>query len=120
MRRARWFGTVLLLVGAGGCAGAPLHKGEPSMAIRAAEEAGNRDARPLAVRWQLVKEPQAAATTLDKQAEEKQVRSLPPRVEADVELPVALFPGESDKLEAAKAVERERPLREDNPWRSLP
>lgn len=120
MRRARWFGTVLLMVGASGCAGAPLHRGQPSMAIRAAEEVGNRDVRPLAIHWQFAKEPQAAAATLQKQGEEKQVWSLPPRVEADVALPVALSPEESERLEAAKAVEREWPLREDNPRRSLP
>lgn len=121
MKRVLLFWSVALFVVATGCATAPPLRTEgSSSAIRAAEEVGAKDVPQAALHVQLAKESMDKATKLYAKGEKAQAKSLLTRAEADGELAVLLSRENSEKQDAAKAVERVRQLGLDNPERSIP
>jgi hypothetical protein len=109
--------SFLLVVTIAGCASGPSFSkssSESKSAIRAAEEAGSINTPSAAYHLQLAKEELARAEALAAGGEKEQAASLLTRAEADAELAIALSHEQDEKMDAAKAMERVRKLREEN------
>lgn len=109
--------SLLLAAAIAGCASGPSFSkssSESKSAIRAAEEAGSINTPSAAYHLQLAKEELARAEVLAAGGEKEQAASLLTRAEADAELAIALSHEQDEKMDAAKAVERVRKLREEN------
>jgi hypothetical protein len=100
---------------AAGCASAPLHTEGSTSGIRSAEVAGSATVPQATLHVQLAKEEVDAAKALDVKGQKAQAASMLSRAEADAELAVALAKGDTEKMEADKAMQRVRQLRQDNP-----
>jgi hypothetical protein len=110
MRHALMVGSLLFVAVAAGCSSSPALRTEPSTsAIRAAEEVGASDVPRAALHLQLAKEELDRARTLSDEAASQLLRA-----EADAELAVLLSREQTEKAEAAQAMERVRQLQSDN------
>jgi hypothetical protein len=98
-----------------GCASAPLRTEGSASAIRAAEEVGADGVPRAALHLQLARENLDKASRLHKDGQKKEAESMLMRAEADAELAVALSREEGERREAAKAMDKVRQLRSDNP-----
>ena len=98
-----------------GCSIAPLRTEASTSGIRAAEEAGAARLPQASLHLQLAKEELDLARELSAKGEKEQAASMLLRAEADAELAVTLSHGDAERLEAEKAMERVRQLRQDNP-----
>jgi hypothetical protein len=121
MRHVSKIGILLFAVAvvptaiAAGCASAPLRTEASTSGIRAAEELGAAKVPQASLHLQLAKEELDLARGLAAKGEKEQAASMLLRAEADAELAVTLSHGDAEKLEAQKAIERVRQLRQDNP-----
>jgi hypothetical protein len=119
-------GTFLLATTMVGCASGPeftKSTEKSTSAIRGAEEVGASKVPNAALHLQLAKEELDRAKELDTKGRKEEAVSMLLRAEADAELAVALSHEQTEKTEAAQAMERVRKLREDNqpsPERSQP
>jgi len=108
-------GITLFAVMIAGCGSSPMVNKEASAsAIRAAEETGASSIPSASLYLQLAKEELERAKVLAANDEKEQAESMLLRAQADGELAVALSREDTDKREAAEAVERVRQLRQDN------
>ncbi|MCK9211820.1 MAG: DUF4398 domain-containing protein [Ignavibacteriaceae bacterium] len=109
-------GCVLFAVVIAGCGSSSvvLNKEASTSAIRAAEEVGASDISSASLYLQLAKEELENAQGLAEKGEKEQAESMLSRAQADGELAVALSRSDTDKKEAAKAIERVQQLRKDN------
>ncbi len=104
-----------MLILAAGCGGAQtLQTDSSSAAIRAAEEVGAGKVPRASLHLQLAKEEMDRAQKLAKAGEKDQATSYLLRAEADAEFAVVLAREDSEKNEAAQAVERVRLLQQEN------
>ena len=111
-------GSLLSAAVIAGCASGPAfnQSSEASTsAIRAAEEVGAPNVPRASLYLQLAKEELEAAKKLAEKGKKEQAVSLLLRAEADAELSVALSHEQTEKTEAAQAIEKVRQLRQDNP-----
>lgn len=111
-------GSLVFAVAMAGCASGPTFSQsseKSTSAIRAAEEVGSPNAPRASLYLQRAKEELAGAKRLAEQGEKEQAVSLLLRAEADAELAVALSHEQTEKAEAAQAIEKVRQLRKDNP-----
>ena len=111
-------GSLLFAAVIAGCASGPtFHQSSEAStsAIRAAEEVGAPNVPRASLYLQLAKEELEAAKKLADKGEKEQAVSLLLRAEADAELAVALSHEQTEKTEAAQAIEKARQLRQDNP-----
>jgi len=111
-------GGLLFSAVIGGCARGPtFHQSSEAStsAIRAAEEVGAPNVPRASLYLQLAKEELEGAKKLAEKGEKEQAVSLLLRAEADAELSVALSHEQTEKTEAAQAIEKVRQLRLDNP-----
>ncbi len=106
--------AILATAFAAGCASVPLRSEASTSGIRAAEEVGASDVPQASLHLQLAKEELARAQKLNEDGEEEQATSMLMRAEADAELAVALSRGDAERVEAQKAMERVKQLRQDN------
>ena len=107
---------VLIAAALAGCGSGPVavnQEGSTS-AIRAAEEVGASDISSASLYLQLAKEELENSKVLAAKGEKEQAESMLSRSQADGELAVALSRSDTDKTEAAQALERVRKLRQDN------
>ena len=104
---------VLLLL-ATGCGAQALKTDDSASAIRAAEESGAAKVPRASLHLQLAKEEMDQAQKLAKAGEKDKATSDLTRAEADAELAVVLSHEQSEKNEAAQAVERVRVLQSEN------
>jgi regulator of protease activity HflC (stomatin/prohibitin superfamily) len=107
--------AVVAIATAAGCATAPLRTEASTSGIRAAEEVGAAKVPQASLNLQLAKEELDRAKGLAAKGEKEQAASMLLRAEADAELAVTLSHGDAERLEAEKAMERVRQLRQDNP-----
>ncbi|HEX9614531.1 MAG TPA: DUF4398 domain-containing protein [Bacteroidota bacterium] len=109
-----WAGILFagLIAGCGG--GAVVNKEPSTSAIRAAEEVGASGVPSASLYLQLAKEELEQAKGLATDGEKEQAESMLERAQADADLAVALSRSDTDKKEAAEAIERVRQLRQDN------
>jgi hypothetical protein len=82
--------------------------------IRAAEEVGADDLSSSSLYLQLAKEELVKAQTFAENGDKEEAESMLLRASADGELAVALSRSDTDKREAADAVERVKQLRLEN------
>ncbi len=82
--------------------------------IRAAEEVGASDISSASLYLQLAKEELVKAQTFAENGDKEEAESMLLRASADGELAVALSRSETDKKEAADAIERVNQLRQEN------
>ena len=82
--------------------------------IRAAEEVGATDISTASLYLQLAKEELVKAQTFAENGEKEKAESMLLRASADGELAVALSRSDTDKKEAADAIERVKQLRLEN------
>jgi regulator of protease activity HflC (stomatin/prohibitin superfamily) len=82
--------------------------------IRAAEEVGAGDISSASLYLQLAKEELVKAQTFAENGDKEEAESMLLRASADGELAVALSRSETDKKEAADAMERVKQLRLEN------
>ena len=83
-------------------------------AIRAAEEVGASDISSASLYLQLAKEELVKAQGFAEKGDKEQSESMLLRAQTDGELAVALSRSDTDKKEAAEAIERVQKLRQDN------
>ena len=107
--------AVVAIAIAAGCASTPLRTEASTSGIRAAEEVGAAKVPQASLNLQLAKEELDLARKLQAKNEKEQAASMLLRAEADAELAVTLSHGDAERLEAEKAIERVRQLRQDNP-----
>ncbi|MFA6598203.1 MAG: DUF4398 domain-containing protein [Ignavibacteriaceae bacterium] len=109
-------GCVLFAVVIAGCGSSAvvLNKEASTSAIRAAEEVGASDISTASLYLQLAKEELVNAQSLAEKGEKEQAESMLKRAQADGELAVALSRSDTDKKEAADAIDRVQQLRKDN------
>lgn len=109
-------GCVLFAVVIAGCGSSAvvLNKEASTSAIRAAEEVGASDISTASLYLQLAKEEAVNAQSLAEKGEKEQAESMLARAQADGELAVALSRSDTDKKEAADAIDRVQQLRKDN------
>jgi hypothetical protein len=114
--RVMWLlGGLLFVLVAAGCAAHPALRTESSTsAIRAAEEIGAGDVPRASFHLQAAKEELAGAKDLSEKGHKDEAESLLMRAEADGELAILLSREQSEKTEAAQAMERVRQLQKDN------
>jgi len=111
-------GSLLSAAVIAGCASGPtFHQSSEAStsAIRAAEEVGSTTVPGASLSLQLAKEELEGAKKLAEKGKKEQAVSLLLRAEADAELSVALSHEQTEKTEAAQAIEKVRQLRQDNP-----
>lgn len=107
--------AVMVIAIAAGCANtAPLRTEASTSGIRAAEEVGAAKVPQASLHLQLAKEELTSAKALSAKGERAQAVSMLSRAEADAELAVSLSHGDAERLEAEKAMERVRELKQDN------
>lgn len=105
--------SILMLATA--CGGAQaLQTDSSSAAIRAAEEVGAGKVPRASLHLQLAKEEMDRAQKLAKAGEKDKATSYLLRAEADAEFALVLAREDSEKTEAAQAVERVRVLQQEN------
>jgi hypothetical protein len=99
-----------------GCASSPVvvNKEASTSAIRAAEEVGASGVPSASLYLQMAKEELENARILAANGSKEQSESMLSRAQADGELAIALSHGDTDKKEAALALERVGKLRQDN------
>jgi len=115
MRHMLMVGSLLLSVVAAGCASGPAVRTEASTsAIRAAEEVGAGEVPRASFHLQSAREELAGAKDLASRGEKDKAASLLLRAEADAELAILLSREQTEKSEAAQAMERVRQLQNDN------
>lgn len=117
LNRVVMAGSILFAAMIAGCASGPTfnQSSEASTsAIRAAEEVGAPDVPRASLYLQLAKEELAGAKKLSEKGEKERAVSLLLRAEADAELAVALSHEQTEKTEAAQAMEKVWQLRQDN------
>ncbi|MCG6533937.1 MAG: DUF4398 domain-containing protein [Syntrophales bacterium LBB04] len=107
--------AVVVIAIVAGCASAPLKTEASTSGIRAAEESGAAKVPQASLNLQLAKEELDQAKALAAKGEKDEASSMLMRAEADSELALALSHGDAEKLQAQKALERVRVLRQDNP-----
>jgi hypothetical protein len=96
------------------CASVPLRTETSTSGIRAAEEVGARKVPQAALHLQLAKEELGKAKGLAANGEDDMAASMLLRAEVDAELAVLLSREDTEKAEAAAAVERVHELRQAN------
>ncbi len=116
MKHLLMAGSLLSLVIAGGCSSS-----QPAMvtdsstsAIRAAEVSGADNTPRASLHLQLAREELALAMTMEDEGDKDKATSQLMRAEADAELAVLLAREETEKADAAQAMERIRQLRANN------
>jgi len=116
MNMAILAGCVLFTIVIAGCGSSAVvvNKEASTSAIRAAEEVGASCISSASLYLQLAKEVLVNAQGLAEKGEKEQAESMLSRAQADGELAVALSRSNTDKNEAAKAIERVQQLRKDN------
>jgi hypothetical protein len=82
--------------------------------IRAAEEVGAAKVSNASLYLQLAREELASARALAADGKKEQATTMLKRAEADAELAITLSHENSEKAEAAEAIDRARQLRIDN------
>ncbi len=99
-----------------GCGGSPavIDKESSTSSIRAAEEVGATGISSAALYLQLAKEELGKAEVFAADGDKKQADSMLLRASVDGELAVALSKSDTDKKEAADAMDRVKKLRQDN------
>jgi hypothetical protein len=115
MKRDLLLGTLLLAVLVAGCAPSPtLNTSNSSSAIRTAEAAGANSTPLAALHLKLAREAIADAEGLASKGKLDRAESMLLRAEADAELAILLSREQSEKSEAAAAMERVRRLQGEN------
>lgn len=115
MRRNLIVGSLLFAAVAAGCAARPTLRTESSAsAIRAAEEVGASTVPRAALHLQLAKEGLDRARVLSDNGKKDEAASQLLRAQADAELAIVLSREDTEKSEAAQAMERVRQLQNDN------
>jgi len=115
MRYAFMVGSLVLVAFVVGCASSPALRTESSTtSIRAAEAVGANDVPRASLHLQLAREELARAKGMADKGQKDEAASQLLRAEADAELAVVLSQEQTDKTEAAEAMERVRQLRSDN------
>lgn len=115
MKRDLLLGSLLLAVLVAGCAPSPtLNTSNSSSAIRTAEAAGASSTPLAALHLKLAREAIADAEDLASKGKTDQAESMLLRAEADAELAILLSREQSEKSEAAAAMERVRRLQGEN------
>lgn len=108
-------GSVLLAALIAGCGSSPaINKEASTSAIYAAEAVGASTVPSASLYLQLAKEGLDKAKALAADGDKEEAESMLLRAQADAELAVALSHGETDKKEAAAAIERVQQLRKEN------
>ena len=105
--------TSLFIVGCGSNA-VVVDEELTTSSIRAAEEVGASDISSASLYLQLAKEELVKAQTFAENGDKEEAESMLLRASADGELAVALSRSETDKKEAADAMERVKQLRLEN------
>ena len=108
--------VVLFGVVAAGCGSSPavVNKEGTTSAINTAEVIGASGVPTASLYLQLAKEELAKSQTLTESGDEKEAASMLLRAQADGELAVALSRSDTDKKEAANAMEQVQKLHKDN------
>ena len=106
--------ATLCLLLAAGCGAQVIKTDASASAIRAAEESGASKVPRASLHLQLAKEEMAEAQKLAKAGDKDKATSYLTRAEVDAELAVVLAHEQSEKTEAAQAVERVRVLQLEN------
>ena len=116
MNMAILAGLVLAAIVFVGCGSSPVvvNQEASTSAIRAAEEVGASDISSASLYLQLAKEELENSKMLAAKGDKEQAESMLSRSQADGELAIALSHSDSDKKEAALAIERVQKLRQDN------
>jgi hypothetical protein len=115
MRHLLIVGSLLIVAIAAGCASSPPLRTESSTsAIRAAEAVGAADVPSAALHLQLAKEELDRARGMAGRGAKGEAASQLLRAEADADLAVVLSQEQTEKTEAAQAMERVRQLQNDN------
>ena len=116
MTHAWKFGSllVLVLVAASCASGPPLRTEATTSAIRAAGAVGAREVPRASLHLQLAYEELTGAQELAQQGKNEEAASLLQRAEADAELAILLSKEQSERSEAARAMERVRKLQADH------
>ncbi|MBK7769472.1 MAG: DUF4398 domain-containing protein [bacterium] len=105
---------ILAIIAAGCSSNPPLRTDASSSAIHAAEAVGVEGAPRAALHLQLAKESLAQAQVLAEKGDRDEARSLLMRAQADAELAILLSREQSEKTEAALAVDKVRQLQQEN------
>jgi len=103
--------AALPMVGAAGCATAPIHTEPATSGIRAAEEVGAAKVPRAALHLQLAKEQLGQAKQLAAAKQPHKATSMLSRAEVDAELAVLLSREKAERDESAAAVKRVRELK---------
>ena len=116
MMMKKFAGFILLTAVIAGCGSSPevINQEASTSAIRAAQEVGASEVPSAALYLQLAKEGLENAKVLASNGEKEQAESMLLRSQADAELAIVLSHGEADKMEAAKALESVKKLRQEN------
>ena len=99
-----------------GCGSSPaaIDKEGSTSAIRAAEEVGASGIPSASLYLELAKEELVKAQGFAEKGDKEQAESMLLRAQTDGELAVALSHSDTDKKEAAEAIDRVQQLRQDN------
>ncbi len=105
------FGIVIV-----GCGSSPavIDKEASTSSIRAAEEVGASSIPSASLYLELAKEELVKAQGFAEKGDKEQAESMLLRAQTDGELAVALSRSDTDKKEAAEAIDRVQQLRQDN------
>lgn len=108
--------TILFGIVIAGCGSSPavVDKEASTSAISAAEVVGAADIPSASLYLQLAKEELVKAQGLAEKGDKEQADSMLLRSQTDGELALALSRSDTDKKEAAKAIERVQQLQQDN------
>ncbi len=108
--------SVLFGIVIAGCGSSPavVDKEATTSSIRAAEEVGASGISSASLYLQLAKEELVKAQGLAEKGDKEQAESMLLRAQTDGELAVALSHSDTDKKEAAEAIDRVQQLRQDN------
>lgn len=109
-------GALLFAIVSAGCGSSPavVDKEASTSSIRAAEEVGASGISSASLYLQLAKEELAKAQGFAENGDKEQAESMLTRAQTDGELAVALARSDTDKKEAADAIDRVQQLRQDN------
>jgi Domain of unknown function (DUF4398) len=108
--------AVLFGIVIAGCGSSPavVDKEGSTSSISAAEEAGASGIPSASLYLELAKEELVKAQGFAEKGDKEQAESMLLRAQTDGELAVALSHSDTDKKEAAKAIERVKQLQQDN------
>ncbi len=109
-------GSFLIAIMITGCGSSPevINKEASTSAIRAAQEVGASEVPKASLYLQLAQEELEKAKVLAENGEKEQAESMLKCAQADAELAIVLSHGDTDKTEAALALERVKKLQLDN------